>query len=120
MDSVEKIWIRRLLKSKSRLLASTVRSLFVLHHVSAMLHFISNVINYFRLRVPPGCNTEFSASGWAFLVQLFEQHDKDKDGALNTQELASLFSPCSIMPWGQNLKYSVPTNAQVIMLSSNC
>nr|CAH0104267.1 unnamed protein product [Daphnia galeata] len=64
------------------------------------------------LRVPPGCNTEFSASGWAFLVQLFEQHDKDKDGALNTQELASLFSPCSIMPWGQNLKYSVPTNVQ--------
>ncbi len=82
-----------------------------------MLHFIVNVMIDFRLRVPPGCNTEFSASGWAFLVQLFEQHDKDKDGALNTQELASLFSPCSIMPWGQNLKYSVPTNAQVMMIN---
>ncbi|EFX65946.1 hypothetical protein DAPPUDRAFT_263954 [Daphnia pulex] len=56
-----------------------------------------------RLRVPPGCHTEFFSSGWEFLAQLFEQHDKDKDGALNTQELASLFSPCSIIPWGQNL-----------------
>ena len=68
----------------------------------------------YSLRVPPGCNTEFSSSGWAFLVQLFEQHDKDKDGALKAEEMASLFAPCPIMPWGKNLRYSVPTNAQVI------
>jgi len=64
------------------------------------------------LRIPPGCSTEFSSSGWAFLAQLFEQHDKDKDGALNVSELGCLFAPCPVMPWGQNLKYAVPTNAQ--------
>jgi hypothetical protein len=93
-----------------------VRSIFY-YYIPVVLRFIINFMIDFRLRVPPGCNTEFSASGWEFLAQLFEQHDKDKDGALNTQELASLFSPCSIMPWGQNLKYSVPTNTQVMETS---
>lgn len=50
------------------------------------------------------------------MAQLFEQHDKDKDGALNTDELTNLFAPCPVMPWGQNLKYAVPTNGQVIQL----
>lgn len=102
----------------SGLLASTVRDLrrvcLIRQYNIHAFFFFYYVYDANRLRVPPGCNTEFSASGWAFLVQLFEQHDKDKDGALNTEELASLFSPCSIMPWGQNLKYSVPTNGQVI------
>ena len=75
---------------------------------------LHGILIIFRLRVPPGCTTEFSSSGWAFLVQLFEQHDKDADGALNTEELTSLFAPCPVMPWGQNLRYSIPTNSQVM------
>jgi hypothetical protein len=65
------------------------------------------------LRVPPGCSTELSSTGWAFLAQIFEQHDKDRDGALKEDELTSLFAPCPVVPWGPSLRYSVPTNAQV-------
>ena len=71
-----------------------------------------------RLRVPPGSSTELSTTGWAFLAQLFEQHDKDKDGALCDSEWASLFAPCPVSPWGPTLRYTVPTDAQVLFFFS--
>ncbi|XP_077300765.1 mitochondrial Rho GTPase isoform X2 [Arctopsyche grandis] len=61
------------------------------------------------IKVPSGCTTELSHRGQQFLTQLFERHDKDKDGALNTAELRNVFSCCPQVPW-HHLRQTVPTN----------
>ncbi|KAF2353784.1 Small GTPase superfamily [Trinorchestia longiramus] len=63
------------------------------------------------LRVPPGCSTELNHAGYLFLTELFERHDRDKDGALSPAELVSLFSTCPGVPWGPELQTTVHTNA---------
>ncbi|GAB1867363.1 Mitochondrial Rho GTPase [Camponotus japonicus] len=62
------------------------------------------------LKVPPGCTTELSHKGQEFLTLLFMQHDRDRDGALSPLEMESLFSRCLVPPWGDEYKYTVPTN----------
>ncbi|XP_072761132.1 mitochondrial Rho GTPase isoform X3 [Anoplolepis gracilipes] len=62
------------------------------------------------LKVPLGCTTELSHKGQEFLTLLFMQHDRDRDGALSPLELESLFSRCLVPPWGDEYKYTVPTN----------
>ncbi|XP_020292186.1 mitochondrial Rho GTPase isoform X4 [Pseudomyrmex gracilis] len=62
------------------------------------------------LKVPIGCTTELSHKGQEFLTLLFMQHDRDRDGALSPPEMESLFSRCLIPPWGDEYKYTVPTN----------
>ncbi|XP_015605375.1 mitochondrial Rho GTPase isoform X3 [Cephus cinctus] len=62
------------------------------------------------LKVPPGCTTELSHKGQEFLALLFMQHDRDHDGALSPPELDALFSRCLVPPWGDEYKYTVPTN----------
>lgn len=41
------------------------------------------------------------------------QHDRDRDGALSPLEMESLFSRCLTPPWGDEYKYTVPTNEKV-------
>lgn len=62
------------------------------------------------LKVPLGCTTELSHKGQEFLTLLFMQHDRDRDGALSPLEMDSLFSRCLVAPWGDEYKYTVPTN----------
>ncbi|XP_077262081.1 mitochondrial Rho GTPase isoform X2 [Temnothorax americanus] len=61
-------------------------------------------------KVPLGCSTELSHKGQEFLTLLFMQHDRDRDGALSPLEMESLFSRCLFPPWGDEYKYTVPTN----------
>ena len=70
----------------------------------------------YRLKVPVGCTTELSHKGQEFLTLLFMQHDRDRDGALSPSEMESLFSRCLIPPWGDEYKYTVPTNEKVCFL----
>ncbi|XP_011881968.1 PREDICTED: mitochondrial Rho GTPase isoform X1 [Vollenhovia emeryi] len=65
---------------------------------------------YPSLKVPLGCSTELSHKGQEFLTLLFMQHDRDRDGALSPLEMESLFSRCLLPPWGDEYKYTVPTN----------
>ncbi|XP_032672993.1 mitochondrial Rho GTPase isoform X2 [Odontomachus brunneus] len=62
------------------------------------------------LKVPLGCTSELSHKGQEFLTLLFMQHDRDRDGALSPIEMESLFSRCHVPPWGDEYKYTVPTN----------
>lgn len=62
------------------------------------------------LKVPLGCTTELSHKGQEFLTLLFMQHDRDRDGALSPLEMESLFSRCLVPPWGEEYRYTVPTN----------
>lgn len=52
-----------------------------------------------RFDVPNDCSAELSPSGYAFFTDLFETFDQDLDGALNTEELESLFSTSPGNPW---------------------
>lgn len=70
-----------------------------------------------RLKVPVGCTTELSHKGQEFLTLLFMQHDRDRDGALSPSEMESLFSRCLTAPWGDEYKYTVPTNEKVYFSS---
>lgn len=49
--------------------------------------------------MPTGSSTELSLRGQHFLNNLFVQHDKDGDGALNPEELRNLFSTCPRPAW---------------------
>ncbi|PWN51168.1 mitochondrial Rho GTPase 1 [Violaceomyces palustris] len=51
--------------------------------------------------VPPECSVELSPHGYQFLTDVFEAHDKDRDGALSATELESLFltAPDGKHPW---------------------
>ncbi len=52
-------------------------------------------------QVPNDCSVELSPHGYQFLTEIFEVHDKDRDGALSEEELADLFStaPGGRHPW---------------------
>ena len=45
------------------------------------------------------CSVELSPSGYQFLTEIFEIHDKDQDGALSETELDALFSTSPGNPW---------------------
>jgi Ras family protein T1 len=51
--------------------------------------------------VPADCSVELSPHGYQFLTDVFEAHDKDRDGALSETEMASLFLtvPDGKNPW---------------------
>lgn len=55
---------------------------------------------YPRFDVPSDCSVELSPLGYQFFTDVFEVFDKDRDGALNRDELEDLFStaPPNI-PW---------------------
>lgn len=52
-----------------------------------------------RFEVPHDCSVELSPLGYQFLTVVFENYDKDQDGALNKEELAELFSTSPGNPW---------------------
>ncbi|EJT98761.1 mitochondrial Rho 1 [Dacryopinax primogenitus] len=52
-----------------------------------------------KFDVPSDCSVELSPSGYRFLTDIFEMHDKDQDGALRPEELDSLFSTSPGCPW---------------------
>ncbi|EIW59578.1 mitochondrial Rho GTPase [Trametes versicolor FP-101664 SS1] len=54
---------------------------------------------YPKFEVPYDCSVELSPLGYQFLTVLFENHDKDQDGALNKEELEELFSTSPGNPW---------------------
>jgi mitochondrial Rho GTPase 1 len=54
-----------------------------------------------RFDVSPDCSVELSPLGYKFLTDVFEVFDKDQDGALNSVELAELFSTSPGNPWIQ-------------------
>lgn len=60
--------------------------------------------------VPPECSVELSPYGYQFLTDIFEVHDKDRDGALSPEELDSLFItvPDNSHPW-QNTSFPAST-----------
>ncbi|EFE30167.1 uncharacterized protein ARB_02956 [Trichophyton benhamiae CBS 112371] len=51
-----------------------------------------------RFEVPPFSSAELSPAGYRFLVDLFLLCDKDNDGGLNEEELASIFAPTPGLP----------------------
>lgn len=53
-----------------------------------------------KMNVPSADHTvEISPIGYQFFTELFAKYDKDKDGALNSQELELLFSTTPGNPW---------------------
>ena len=42
--------------------------------------------------MPHDCSVELSPLGYQFLTVVFENYDKDQDGALNKEELEELFT----------------------------
>ncbi|KAJ3239371.1 ERMES complex Ca(2+)-binding regulatory GTPase gem1 [Chytriomyces hyalinus] len=50
-------------------------------------------------QVPPECSVELSPDGYQFFTDLFQIFDQDNDGALKTEELATLFSTSPGNPW---------------------
>ncbi|KAJ3532773.1 hypothetical protein NM688_g7374 [Phlebia brevispora] len=54
---------------------------------------------YPKFDVPHDCSVELSPFGIKFLTDLFQVYDKDKDGALNEEELDDLFSTSPGNPW---------------------
>lgn len=53
--------------------------------------------------------TELSPKGYQFFIELFQKFDKDKDGALNDEELRELFFTAPSLPWADD-EYAVVTN----------
>lgn len=51
-----------------------------------------------KLDCPVNCSVELSPSGYRFFVDLFSLFDMDNDGALNPNELTSLFRPTPGLP----------------------
>lgn len=51
-----------------------------------------------KFDVPQFASAELSPIGYRFFVDLFLLHDKDNDGGLNDQELATLFAPTPGLP----------------------
>ncbi|KAH9924267.1 mitochondrial Rho 1 [Epithele typhae] len=54
---------------------------------------------YPKFDVPHDCSVELSPKGYRFLTNVFENFDKDQDGALNKEELDELFSTSPGNPW---------------------
>lgn len=52
-----------------------------------------------QMSMMPDSKTELSPHGYQFFADLFQTYDRDKDGALNEQELAHLFATAPINPW---------------------
>ncbi|KAE8212381.1 hypothetical protein CF327_g3982 [Tilletia walkeri] len=54
-------------------------------------------------QIPPDHAVELSPHGYQFLTDVFEAHDKDRDGALSESELDHLFviAPGGEHPWGR-------------------
>lgn len=59
------------------------------------------------MKITPGTSVELSYSGYDFLTAIFEKYDRDKDKALNPQELVNLFNTCPVMPWGPDVYNTV-------------
>ncbi|KAG2178189.1 hypothetical protein INT43_003442 [Umbelopsis isabellina] len=51
--------------------------------------------------VPVDCSVELSPDGYQFFAELLQAFDKDNDGALNDNELNSLFGTSPGNPWAQ-------------------
>jgi Ras family protein T1 len=49
--------------------------------------------------VPSDCAVELTPAGLEFFADIFNLHDKDKDGALSADELSQLFSTSPGNPW---------------------
>jgi Ras family protein T1 len=63
--------------------------------------------------VPSDCSVELSPYGYSFLTDIFEVHDKDRDGALCQEELSELFetAPGGRHPWeGSGFPNTTVTN----------
>lgn len=73
---------------------------------------LSHTYVYPPFNVPSGMSVELSPSGYQFLTEVFKAHDKDHDGALNEQELITLFAtaPGGRHPWGQGFPASTVTD----------
>ncbi|OBZ71401.1 Mitochondrial Rho GTPase 1 [Grifola frondosa] len=54
---------------------------------------------YPKFEVPHDCSVELSPLGYQFFTDIFENFDKDQDGALKTEELDDLFSTSPGNPW---------------------
>ncbi|KAI9592050.1 mitochondrial Rho 1 [Syncephalis fuscata] len=54
---------------------------------------------YPSMDVPQNCSVELGYNGYQFFTELFQACDKDRDGALNEEELAELFSTTPGNPW---------------------
>lgn len=64
---------------------------------------------YFRFSVSNSQSVELSLAGTQFFTELFEKFDKDKDRALNEEELENLFQTSPGNPW-VDLEYTTVTN----------
>lgn len=73
------------------------------------LHLVKDILAP-KLEVGVGSTTELTQEGLAFLTNLFDRYDKDRDGCLSPTELTNLFSTCPIMPWGPDVNNTVKTN----------
>jgi len=66
---------------------------------------------YPQIDVFPDCTFELSSDGYKFFIEIFQAFDKDKDGALNQEELDNLFSTSPGNPWTENFPESTLTNS---------
>ncbi len=92
MDRAEEVWLRR---------GSQVNGRFPVPEVRAHYWFAiaSTVDGQLRFEVSYDCSVELSPLGYQFLTVIFENYDKDQDGALNKDELEELFSTSPGNPW---------------------
>ncbi|KAJ3123999.1 ERMES complex Ca(2+)-binding regulatory GTPase gem1 [Physocladia obscura] len=56
-------------------------------------------LSTFIILVPLECSVELSSDGYQFFTDLFQTFDQDKDGALKSVELDTLFSTSPGIPW---------------------
>lgn len=75
----------------------TIWGILRAHHYTNSLS-LSDRILYPKLEVNPNSSVELSPTGYRFFVDLFIKFDKDNDGGLNEEELASLFMPTPGIP----------------------
>ncbi|KAL9934228.1 hypothetical protein V8E36_006684 [Tilletia maclaganii] len=65
--------------------------------------------------IPPDHAVELSPHGYQFLTDVFEAHDKDRDGALSVRELDNLFviAPGGEHPWGRRHGADFPSETTI-------
>ena len=67
--------------------------------------------------MPNDSIVELSHKGFQFLANLFERHDKDKDGALSPKEVKAIFATCPVPAFTACVRYVVPTNSKVSVIN---
>lgn len=95
LDLTGFLYLNRFYAEKGR--HETIWEIVRKHHYTDSLSLEDSFLHP-RFDVPDYASAELSPAGYRFFMDLFLTFDKDNDGGLNDQELASLFEPTPGIP----------------------